>query len=53
MITYFMFKQFKESGEFDEEKNPFANIEILFRLPFFIFLDVLLIIKLIELFNIV
>ena len=47
MITYFMCREFYKSGEFDDKKNPYAGIEI--RVPFFILLDVFLILKGIEL----
>lgn len=50
MITYFMCREFTKSGEFDEENNPYAGLEIFFRLPFFVLLDILLVVKIIDLF---
>ena len=42
-----MYKEFKKSGEFDEDKNEYAGFEMLFRLPIFVIIDILLIAKLI------
>lgn len=44
MITYFFYNEFKKSGEFDEETNKFAGLEVLFRLPFIIICDLSLLI---------
>lgn len=51
MITYFMCREFYKSGEFDDKKNPYAGIEMLFRVSFFILFDLFLIFKTINIFT--
>lgn len=50
MITYFMYREFLKSGEFDEEKNLYAGGEILLRVPILFILDIILIVRIINLF---
>ena len=49
MITYLMYKEFVKSGEFDVKKNKYNSLEVLFRLPFLLILDIILLTILIKL----
>ena len=48
MITILFSIIFYKSGEFDEGKNVFAGIDMLFRIPMFILLDVFLIVQVVN-----
>jgi hypothetical protein len=43
-----MIREFTKSGEFDENKNPYAGLEMLLRIPFFIIMDLFIIIQIID-----
>lgn len=51
MITFFMCREFYKSGEFDKNKNEYAGLDVLFRIPFFIVFDIALIVKIFEIIN--
>lgn len=45
-----MSREFFKSGEFNQEKNRFASLEMLSRVPFFILIDILIIYRIASLF---